>query len=350
MELTREDRIKTVFGGGGHVVILGAGASIASSKRSPLPGGKQLPSMDNFIDIVGLRDIVNILPDDLKAENFEDLYSKLHNNHPRSKFLNEIEVRVYDYFKEMTLPNKPTIYDHMVLSLRPRDVIATFNWDPFLYQAWSRNRHVADLPYIAYLHGNVSIGFSKKDNRFGPAGMYSKATLNYYEPTKLLYPVANKNYNKDEFIVGQWEMLNSFLSEGVTKRVTIFGYGAPETDKEAVELLNKAWRLPSERDVEQFEIIDVIPEDQAYKRWKKFIHTHHYDYVNNYFDSSLASNPRRTFESYHQHNFSITEDEAWSESNPIPSDFKTLQELWDWHKPLVKAEEEWKKQNKNLNT
>jgi hypothetical protein len=33
-ELTKEDRIKTVFGGGGHVVILGAGASIASTTRN----------------------------------------------------------------------------------------------------------------------------------------------------------------------------------------------------------------------------------------------------------------------------------------------------------------------------
>ena len=30
---TKEDRVNTVFGGGGHVVILGAGASIASAKK-----------------------------------------------------------------------------------------------------------------------------------------------------------------------------------------------------------------------------------------------------------------------------------------------------------------------------
>ena len=34
-ELTKEDRIKTVYSGGGHVVILGAGASIASTLRNP---------------------------------------------------------------------------------------------------------------------------------------------------------------------------------------------------------------------------------------------------------------------------------------------------------------------------
>ena len=53
----------TVYGGGGHVVILGAGASIASTLRNPEPSGKQLPSMDNFIDVVGLSDIVDYLPE-----------------------------------------------------------------------------------------------------------------------------------------------------------------------------------------------------------------------------------------------------------------------------------------------
>jgi hypothetical protein len=37
--------------------------------------------------------------------------------------------------------------------------------------------------------------------------------------------------------------------------------------------------------------------------------------------------------------------EAFSASNPVPSDFKTLQELWDWHKELFDAEEEWKLKN-----
>jgi hypothetical protein len=30
------------------------------------------------------------------------------------------------------------------------------------------------------------------------------------------------------------------------------------------------------------------------------------------------------------------------ESNPVPKDFKTLQEMWDWFKPLIDAENEWK--------
>lgn len=104
---SKEDRIKTVYGGGGHVVILGAGASIAATKRNPELTGKRLPSMNDFIDVVGLGDIVESLPIDLRASNFEDLYSKLHNNNPDSPAIKEIERRVYEYFKDMKLPNQP---------------------------------------------------------------------------------------------------------------------------------------------------------------------------------------------------------------------------------------------------
>jgi hypothetical protein len=50
------------MGGGRHVVILGAGASIATTFRNTEMNGKKLPSMDNFIEIVGLADIVETLP------------------------------------------------------------------------------------------------------------------------------------------------------------------------------------------------------------------------------------------------------------------------------------------------
>lgn len=346
MSKTKEDRVKTVFGGGGHVVILGAGASIASTFRNPEQNGKQLPSMDSFIELVGLADIVESLPENLRAKNFEQLYSNLHKDNPQSDKILEIESRVYDYFKDMKLPeNEATIYDYLVLSLRPRDLIATFNWDPFLYQAFVRNGHIADMPYLAFLHGTVALGYSKEDKRCGPAGWYSKATKNYFEPTRLLYPVAQKNYTQDEFINVEWDRVKGWLHEDSTKRVTVFGYGAPDTDVEAVNLMNTAWGTADKRNMEQFEIIDIRPEDDGIKRWKNFIHSHHYDYADNYFSSSLAYNPRRTFESYHQHNLPLTPDEAFSASNPVPSDIKTLQELWDWHKPLVDAENEWKLKN-----
>jgi hypothetical protein len=46
-----------------------------------------------------------------------------------------------------------------------------------------------------------------------------------------------------------------------------FGYGAPVSDIEAVSLLNGAWGTPDQRAMEQFEVIDITPEDILRKRW-----------------------------------------------------------------------------------
>ncbi|WP_461453363.1 hypothetical protein [Mucilaginibacter sp.] len=175
-ELTAQDRINTVYGGGGHVVLLGAGASIAFTIRNPELHNKTLPSMDNFINVVGIQDIVDSLPKKLQVANFEDLYSKLYDENPNSNGIRSIEARVRAYFSDMQLPDEATLYDYLVLSLRPRNLIATFNWDPFLYQAWCRNKHIGDLPYVAFLHGNVAIGYDDVDKRCGPSGMISKIT------------------------------------------------------------------------------------------------------------------------------------------------------------------------------
>jgi hypothetical protein len=343
---TKEDRINTVYGGGGHVVILGAGASVAATIRNPFSDGKKLPLMNNFINVVGLTKIVDDLPNHIKSDNFELLYSNLYLDDPNSKTIKEIEKKVYDYFKVLKLPDVPTIYDYLVLSLRSRDLIATFNWDPFLYQAWVRNYGKGDKPYIAFLHGNVAIGYSKIDKRSGPAGMYAKATKKFMTPTRLLYPVTQKNYNEDEYIKSQWAMLENFLSDKNVKLVTVFGYGAPDTDIEAVNIMDKAWGGGNVRNMEQFEIVDVRPETEVVRQWSKFIESHHYDYASNYFESSLASNPRRTSESYFQHIEPLTINEAFSASNPVPDNFKTLKEMRQWFKPLFDAEEKLEKQNK----
>lgn len=347
---TKEDRVNTVYGGGGHVVILGAGASIASTLRNVEPNGKRLPSMDNFIEVVGLSDIVSKLPQEMQVKNFETLFSKLYAANPEAEELEEIQSRVYDYFHDMELPSVPTLYDYLVLSLRPRDLIATFNWDPFLYQAYCRNSDFADMPHIAFLHGNVAIGYSTKDKRCGAAGMCYGDASNYYQPTKLLYPIEKKNYAQDEFTSMEWERVKYWLHEDSTKIVTIFGYGAPATDIEAVNLLREAWRGANKRAMEQFEIIDIRPESEVRAQWDTFIHTHHYDYATDFFKSSLAYNPRRTSESYFQHIIPLTIDEAFSESNPVPSDFKTLQEMWEWFEPLIEAEKKWKAENEKVNT
>lgn len=346
--MKREDGINQVYNGLRHVVILGAGASIASNIRNPEVNGKLLPSMDNFISIVGLEEIVEKVPNHLKAKNFETLYGNIHRELPNSDLLLDIESTIQKYFGNMALPEVPTIYDYLVLSLRGKDLIATFNWDPFLYQAWVRsNKCTNDLPHLSFLHGNVSIGYSKEDKRCGPTGMYMRQNGGYLEPTKLLYPVEQKNYTVDDFISIEWDRTKFWLSkESKSVRVTVFGYGAPSSDVEAMKLLNDAWGTPDFRPNEQFEIIDVSEEDLLRERWKGFIHSSHYNVTNNYFKSSLAYNPRRTCESYQTVYFPLQPEEAFRKPNPVPQDFETLEELWQWHKELVIIEEQ-KDKNKN---
>ncbi len=114
----------------------------------------------------------------------------------------------------MQLPEDPTIYDYLVLSLRSKDLIATFNWDPFLYQAWVRNKtFVDDLPHLSFLHGNVSIGYSRVHKRCGPVGMPAGPDGEEFVPTKILYPVEQKNYTDDEFINIEWERIKYWMSK-----------------------------------------------------------------------------------------------------------------------------------------
>jgi hypothetical protein len=334
LTLSKDDLIRIVYDRGCHVVLLGAGASRAATLRNPERGGRNLPVMADLVDLVGLGDIVDRLPAELQALNFEDLYSRLHSQDPNSAAIQEIEQRVRDYFASMQLPDEPTIYDYLVCSLRGKDLIATFNWDPFLYQAWLRNTRF-QRPCLAFLHGNVAVGWSREDKLCGPVGMFVKTNGNELLPTKLLYPVTNKNYNDDEFIIMEWDRVRGWMRDQQTKRFTVFGYGAPRTDVEAMQLLSEAWGPVAQRNMEQLEFINRTPEDELRQQWSRFVHTHHFECHENYFKSSLANYPRRTIESW----FHIYAPEVpFVDSNPVPQDFTTLEQLWEWHEPLHAAE------------
>ncbi|MGY4385156.1 hypothetical protein ACVWYN_002192 [Pedobacter sp. UYP24] len=337
--LTIEQGINQVMGGR-HIVILGAGASIAATQRNVERNGKILPCMKNLIEVVGLQDIVAEIPVELRNENFETLYANLYASDQGSPLLEEIQERIQYYFGSMQLPDEPTIYDYLMLSLRSKDHIATFNWDPFLYQAFCRARKFTkNLPFMSFLHGTVALGYSKEDKRSGPIGYQCREDGGMFEPVPLLYPVHEKNYNDNEFIIDAWDSLKYTLpKDNRSIRMTVFGYGAPPSDSEAMKLLNDAWGSPDERVMEQFEIIDIVAEIELRKRWSGFINSHHYDISNSYFGSSLAANPRRTCESYFNHYQALTIDEAFRSNNPVPQNFQTLEELWAWHQPLIDAE------------
>lgn len=340
--MTTQEEIDIVHSGKKHAVILGAGASFASTLRNPEKGGKKLPLMSNIIDIVGLKSVVSQLPQKYQdlSGNFETFFSELALSNDFEDERIYIEEQIYKYFESMDLPEEPTIYDYLILALRyQKDVIATFNWDPFLYKAYLRNGKFTPSPSILFLHGNVSIGFDKITGMSGLAGWTSKETLRVFEPTKLLYPVTKKDYNTDDYIRGQWEWLQKGLKEA--ECVTVFGYSAPKTDVEAISLLQEAWGDVKSRAMEQFEFIDVQEENTLLKSWETFVHTHHYFYSNDYFDSSLANHPRRTVESYHHWAQPRTPSQMFQDGNKVPTHFSTLEELWEWHRPLIEAEQKF---------
>lgn len=338
--LSIEEGIKRVYGGGRHVVVLGAGASIASCIHNAEKNGLQLPSMLNLIDVVGLQDIVDDIPKKLRNQNFETLFSNLYNNDPSSEHIVEIESRVFDYFSSLDLPDTPTIYDYLVLSLRNKDHIATFNWDPFLYKAFNRNtKFTKNLPYMSFLHGCAALGYNDDIQRCGPVNYYAdQECTQKFEPTTLLYPVGQKDYNSDPFIKNEWDRTKAYVSDESTKVFTVFGYGAPVTDVEALDLLSNSWGNKESRNMEQVEMINVESEETCTAKWDKFIHTHHYDYFTNYFDSRLAKFPRRTFENYHHQMLPLTPAEAFQQVNPVPQNFESLEQMWEWFQPLIDAE------------
>ena len=86
------------FPGGGHIVILGAGASIASTTLDPEKNGKRLPSMNDLPKVIPMDDLVENIPERLYSNNFESLYSNLYKANPNDPILHEMNKRVYKYF------------------------------------------------------------------------------------------------------------------------------------------------------------------------------------------------------------------------------------------------------------
>ncbi|MBL7093558.1 hypothetical protein ISS22_06245 [candidate division KSB1 bacterium] len=311
-----------------HVVILGAGASVAAFPQGDA-SGKKLPTMDNLIEVVGLRPILDDSAVDYHNQNFEELYSQLYEKEPNSTLIRTIENTIRNYFEGLQLPEEPTLYDHLMLSLRPKDIVATFNWDPFLHDVWERHRYTVPVPEV-HLHGNVRIACCIEHQVQGENGMYCPHCDEKMTPSRLLYPVAIKNY-ADLFINKQWEMIESCLRSAFT--LTIFGYGAPETDKEAFELMTKAWKGKSPRELETMEIIDTKEKQYLMERWKPFIPTFHCMHSKDFYKSGIAHFPRRSCEGL----YVPTVLGKFAEPFLTPKEMN-FKELMSWLEPLIEAE------------
>ena len=294
MELfTEQNEIAKTDFGRPHCFLLGAGASLAAFPNGD-KNGRKLPVMNNFVETLGIEsyfESAGILP---PYDDFEAIYAELSEKEGNKDLVANLEAEIYEYFAEMELPDEPTLYDHLILSLREKDVIATFNWDPFLFQAAARNRHIKNPPKIFFLHGSVAIGACHKCQLKINAGSLCPECGYPVENSKILYPVTKKNYTNDSFINKEWAAFKHYLKQGYI--FTIFGYGAPKSDVEAVELLRTAWGSPEDKNLEEIEVIDLLSSDELSERWSDFIHTHHYRAAKSFYESMAARHPRRTCE------------------------------------------------------
>ncbi len=285
-----------------HMVLLGAGAS-----RAALPKGDQygrvVPLMNDLVDILGLRPLLRDYGLDSGNSDFEALYSSLADSGNNPDLLERLEREVFQYFAALELPDRPTLYDRLVLSLRPKDVIASFNWDPLLWQSMCRiaGRFDKDiLPTPVFLHGNVAVGYCMRHDppSAGHPGAACRRCGHHLVSSRLLYPVRQKDYSKDPAIASSWEAARRTLESAYL--FTVFGYRAPATDREAMRLMVEAWGNSEIHELGRTEIIDIRPQRELKENWKDFICRNHYQMAHTLHHSWLTIQPRRSCEDYWQ--------------------------------------------------
>jgi hypothetical protein len=289
-----DDQIRDVSMGRPHLLILGAGASRAAFPNGDA-NGRALPLMADLVDLLDLRELLAVagLADDPHLD-FEAIYDDICRDQALGAIRAELEGRVRAYFETLTLPDEPTLYDAILLALRPKDVVATFNWDPFIWDAWIRNYFRAPMPKLLFLHGNVRVGFCAAHRIKSTAGSPCRVCRTPLRPSQLLYPVRDKRYDSDAFLAGEWEAVAHALRSAYL--LTVFGYSAPRTDAAAIGLFQQAWGSPKERSLEEVEFIDIASNDILLDRWDSFIHSHHYTINTSLYDSLIAKHPRRSCE------------------------------------------------------
>lgn len=253
--------------GGPHVVLLGAGASRAAFPNGD-KWGRRLPLMCDIVEVCGLQPILRGFGIPYDGENMEALYSRLLADPATADCVASIEATIFRYFESLELPDEPTLYDHLVLSLRAKDMIVTFNWDPLLWQALARVSEYATTPLPVFLHGNVSVGYCRhhKPVIVGPRSNRCERCGQLLEDSRLLYPVMQKGYSSDALLADAWSEVQRHLRKAFV--LTIFGYSAPDTDGEAKELLREGWGDVEKRFTEQVEIIDIKPIDELKCTWR----------------------------------------------------------------------------------
>ena len=278
-----------------HVVILGAGASCAA-----IPTGdkykRRIPVMKGFLNELHIDELLDGVQLSTSSDNIEDIYSELSGRPECASIVKKLEAAIVREMSNFHIPDEPTVYDYLLLSLRKKDLIATFNWDPLLLQAYERvSRITTRLPELCFLHGNVAEGHSVCVHRcVGRSDSICSKCGKPFAPVPLLYPVKHKNYASDWWIKGHWDIVVHYMKNAGA--LTIFGYSAPKSDLEAINLLKQGWGRPEEKSIQQTEIIDLKSASEVEEIWSDFIYNGHSEVHKSFFESKLAQYPRRTVE------------------------------------------------------
>lgn len=313
-----------------HVVILGAGASKAAFPQGDR-FGRGLPVMDELPAILG-RPWVDLLEvAQPPVEGFESQFSWIRQQQRFSEHLQEIESLITRYFSALKLPDTPTIYDYIVLGLRGKDVIATFNWDPLLFLAHKRNRHVGDLPDLRFLHGCVHFATCEIHDILGQPSELCPICRSSLRTGELFFPDEEKDYTKDLFVERDWRAVTAALESAF--HLTIFGYSGPRTDYNARQLLLNGWAKTPFRDYSHVEIIDIKDDSELRGNWEEFIPFQHDMVTPSFWDSTIARWPRRTAE------YKLSASLYGMPSEDIgPLRTESLRELQEWHAKLADVE------------
>ncbi len=325
------DEIAQIDVGIPHFFLVGAGASRAAFPKGDRNGNK-LPVMADFVETLRIDGVLSRAGVKFKGRNFEDVYTEMSSNQGLSEYLPELQDAIFAYFAYLELPDEPTIYDYLLSVLRPKDVIATFNWDPFLLLAARRSQMGANLPRLLFLHGNVMEGFCEVDQVTGVWGTICSRCGQPFKDVPLLYPIGKKDYATNLAIKNAWDHAQHALKHAFM--VTIFGYGAPKADVEAVQLLSGAYGLSKLKEYAQIEIIDIRPDEEIHSSWSDFIVSHHFEIHRDFFDSWVMKHPRRSGEAWWNQYMQA----FFIEDNPVPR-FKSVKEIHSWLRPQIEAEE-----------
>src|SRR5947209_267422 len=94
---TRQEEVTTLDHNRIHIVVVGAGASLAAFPNGDR-NGRKLPLIKNFVDFVGLAPLLKANHIPLPYHDFEAIYSDVAADPNKVSLQKELEQRVYNYF------------------------------------------------------------------------------------------------------------------------------------------------------------------------------------------------------------------------------------------------------------